>query len=109
MSICSETSVGSDRRSGEKGNAESSRGTSSAGSSDHEADGRTNCATDVAWNRQNIVNLNSLNSLSLREKSLTSSSGNEGEQPSNSSGLLVFEYLEREQPYFRKPLTDKAS
>lgn len=76
------------RRPGEQIEAKSLRDTSTGGSSD--------------------LNSQRLNSLTLKDKNPMSSSGNECEV-SNSSGLLVFEYLEHEQPHFRKPLTDKAS
>lgn len=78
-----------------------------AKSSDYEADRRKHVADG---SHQNAVNLNSqkMKSLSLRDKYPVNSSGEEGGN-SNSPGLLVFEYLEYEQPYSRKPLTDKAS
>ncbi|KAK2965217.1 hypothetical protein RJ640_019972 [Escallonia rubra] len=98
------------RRPGEESDAESSRETSSGGSSDGEADRRTKGTLDGSWSRQNLVNSSSqrLNRLSLREKSLTSTRSDEAEMGS-SPGLLMFEYLEQEQPYNRKPLSDKVS
>ncbi|KAK3020561.1 hypothetical protein RJ639_046911 [Escallonia herrerae] len=98
------------RRPGEESDAESSRETSSGGSSDCEADRRTKGTLDGSWSQQNLVNSNSqrLNRLSLREKSLMSTSSDEAEIGS-SPGLLMFEYLEQEQPYNRKPLCDKVS
>ncbi|KAA8549119.1 hypothetical protein F0562_000803 [Nyssa sinensis] len=88
------------RRPGEESDAESSRETSSGGSSDCEADRRAKCVVDVNSQR--------MNRLSLREKSLVSSSSDEAEV-CNSPGSLLFEYLEQEQPHNRKPLTDKVS
>uniref|UniRef100_A0A5B7BKY5 DUF789 domain-containing protein n=1 Tax=Davidia involucrata TaxID=16924 RepID=A0A5B7BKY5_DAVIN len=98
------------RRPGEESDAESSRETSSGGSSDCEADRRAKCVVDGSWNQHNLVNVNSqrMDRLSLRNKSLMSSSSDEAEI-CNSPGLLLFEYLEQEQPYNRKPLTDKVS
>ena len=98
------------RRPGEESEAESSRETSSAGSSDCEAERRAKGVADGAWNQHNPMNLNSqrMNRLSLREKSCMSSSSDESEAY-NSSGVLVFEYLEQEQPHMRKPLADKAN
>lgn len=98
------------RRPGEESEAESSRETSSAGSSDCEAERRAKGVADGARNQHNHMNSNSqrMNKLSLREKSRMSSSSDEAEV-CNSSGLLVFEYLEQEQPHIRKPLADKAS
>ncbi|KAK3008130.1 hypothetical protein RJ639_014242 [Escallonia herrerae] len=98
------------RRPGEESDAESSRETSSGGSSDCEADWRAKGTLDGSWSRQNLVNSSSqrLNRLSLREKSLTSTHSDEAEIGS-SPGLLMFEYLEQEQPYNRKPLSDKVS
>ncbi|KAL8149130.1 uncharacterized protein LOC141708592 [Apium graveolens] len=92
------------RHLGEKNDAETLRETKS---SDCEADRRKGVAEGT---HQNAVNSNSqrLKSLSLRDKYPMNSSGDEGES-SNFPGLLVFEYLEHEQPYSRKPLTDKIS
>ena len=98
------------RRPGEESDAESSRETSSAGSSDCEAERRAKGVADGAWSQHNPMNLNSqrMSRLSLREKSHMSSSSDEAEV-CNSPGLRVFEYLEQEQPHIRKPLADKAS
>uniref|UniRef100_A0A162A482 Uncharacterized protein n=1 Tax=Daucus carota subsp. sativus TaxID=79200 RepID=A0A162A482_DAUCS len=78
-----------------------------ANNSEYEADRRKHVADG---SHQNAVNLSSqkMKSLSLRDKYPVNSSGEEGGN-SNSPGLLVFEYLEYEQPYSRKPLTDKAN
>ncbi|CAI9774292.1 unnamed protein product [Fraxinus pennsylvanica] len=96
------------RRPGEESDAESSMETSSAGSSDCEADRHSKSVADGSRNQQNLINFNSqrLNKLVLRDKSVISSSSDEAEI-SNSPGLPVFEYLEQEQPYNRRPLTDK--
>lgn len=48
-----------------------------------------------------------LSRLSLSSTPLTGSSGDENGISSN-PGVLVFEYLERNQPYSREPLADKA-
>ncbi|KAL2507617.1 hypothetical protein Fot_31264 [Forsythia ovata] len=93
------------RRPGEESDAESSRETSSAGSSDCEADKRSKYTVDGCRNHQNAQQPNRL---SQREKFVQSSSSDEAEI-SNLPGLLLFEYLEQEQPHLRKPLTDKIS
>lgn len=100
----------STRRPGEESDVESSRETSSAGSSDCEAERRAKSVVDGSCSHQKLVNLNSqrMNRLSLREKSVMSSSSDEAEM-SSSPGTLLFEFLEHEQPYNRRPLTDKAS
>lgn len=88
---------------------ESSRETSSAGSSDCEAE-RRGKGVDGAWVQHNLMNLNSqrLSRITLREKHPMSSSSHETEVY-NSHELLVFEYFEQEQPHHRQPLYDKAS
>lgn len=98
------------RRPGDDSDAESSRETSSAGSSDCEAERRVKGVLDGVWGRHNLMNLNSqrLNRLTLRDKHHMSSSSDENEVY-NSSGSLVFEYFEQEQPHHRKPLYDKVS
>lgn len=98
------------RRPGEESDVESSRETSSAGSSDCEAERRAKSVVDGSCSHQKLVNLNSqrMNRLSLREKSVMSSSSDEAEM-SSSPGTLLFEFLEHEQPYNRRPLTDKVS
>ncbi|GAB4843061.1 hypothetical protein Ancab_013040 [Ancistrocladus abbreviatus] len=70
------------RRPGEESDADSTRETSSDGSSDNETE--------------------------LRNKTFNGSSSDDGEFCS-SSGVLVFEYLERDPPYSREPLADKIS
>lgn len=99
----------SDRRPGEDSDVESSRETSSAGSSDCEAE-RRGKGVDGAWVQHNLMNLNSqrLSRITLREKHSMSSSSDETEVY-NSHGLLVFEYFEQEQPHHRQPLYDKVS
>ncbi|GAV57000.1 DUF789 domain-containing protein [Cephalotus follicularis] len=97
------------RRTGDDSDAESSRETSSAGSSDCEADRRAK-GVDVTWGQHNLMNLNSqkLNRFTLRDKPPTISSSDETEV-CNSPGLLLFEFLEQEQPHHRKPFYDKVS
>ncbi|CAA3007602.1 Hypothetical predicted protein [Olea europaea subsp. europaea] len=93
------------RRPGEESDAESSRETSSSGCSDFEADKLSKSAVDGYWNHPNAQQPNRL---SVRDKFVQSSSSDEAEI-SNLPGLLLFEYLEQEQPHLRKPLTDKVS
>lgn len=98
------------RRPGEDSDAESSRETSGAGSSDCEAERRAKGVACVTQGQQNLMNVNLqiLNRLTLRDKPTRSSSSDETEV-CNSPGLLVFEYLEQEQPHHRQPLYDKVS
>lgn len=100
------------RRPGDETDAESSRETSSGGNSDCEVvDRRTKSVLDGSWSQHNLANSNSqqLNRVSLSDKSLANSSSDEAEISSTSPGVLMFEYLEHEQPHNRQPLTDKAS
>lgn len=92
------------RRPGEESDAESSRETSSSGCSDCEADKLSKSAVD---GYRNHPNAQQPNRLSVRDKFVQSSSSDEAEI-SNLPGLLLFEYLEQEQPHLRKPLTDKV-
>ncbi|GKV22115.1 hypothetical protein SLEP1_g32010 [Rubroshorea leprosula] len=96
------------RRPGEDTEAESSRETSSGGSSDCAAERQCRSGFDGAWGQLNIINSNSqrMNRLTLRDKPPVSSSSDEAEV-SKSPGMLVYEYFEQEQPHQRKPLYDK--
>lgn len=76
------------RRTCEKSNVESLKETISGSSTD--------------------LNSQKLKRLSLKDTSPMNTSGGEGEI-SDAPGMLVFEYLEHEQPYSRRPLSDKAS
>ncbi|KAG8653241.1 hypothetical protein MANES_05G000600v8 [Manihot esculenta] len=98
------------RRHGDDSDAESSRVTSSAIGSKFEAEKRAKGGADGLWSQHNLMNLNSqgVQRLTLRDKPLHCSSNNVTEI-SNSTGLLVYEYLEQEQPHHRKPLYDKVS
>ncbi|KAK4355642.1 hypothetical protein RND71_024613 [Anisodus tanguticus] len=98
------------RRPGEEGDADSSRETSSGGSSDFEVERWFKSSSDGLQNQHSLVNLNAqrLNRLSLRDKAVTGSSSDEAEI-SNSLGQLMFEYLEHEQPHHRRPLADKIA
>ncbi|KAH0738785.1 hypothetical protein KY290_037490 [Solanum tuberosum] len=97
-------------RPGEEGDAESSRETSSGGSSDCEVERRSISSSDGLRNQHSLVNLNAqrLNRLSLSDKAVTVSSSDETEI-SKSPGQLMFEYLEHEQPHHRRPLADKIA
>ncbi|GAV91055.1 DUF789 domain-containing protein [Cephalotus follicularis] len=94
------------RRPGEESDAESSRETSSDGSSD--------CAAERGvwgvWSQQKILdaNIESLNRLSLRNKPFLGSSSDESEI-CTPPGRLTFEYLEHDPPFSREPLSDKIS
>lgn len=95
------------RRTSEESDAESSRETSSCGSSDCEADKRSKSNAEGLLNQHHLANLNTqrLNRLSLTEKSIMSDDA----EICSSPGLLLFEYLEQEQPHHRKPLVDKVT
>lgn len=98
----------STRRPGDDSDAESSRETSSAGSSDCEVERRAKGVADGTLDQHNHLNLQRLNTLTLRDKPPLSSSSEETEV-CNTHGSLIFEYLEQEQPHHRQPLYDKAS
>ncbi|XWS76607.1 hypothetical protein CRYUN_Cryun01aG0191300 [Craigia yunnanensis] len=87
------------RRPSEDSDAESSRETSSAESSDSETDRRVKGGVDGAWGKHN--------SQGIYRPAMSSSS--DEVEIGKSPGLLVFEYLEQEQPHHRKPLYDKIS
>ncbi|KAM7279890.1 hypothetical protein ACFE04_007024 [Oxalis oulophora] len=100
----------SSSRPGEESDAESSRETSSDGSSDCTVDrGSGNVALGSWSSKKKIMNQNtdSLSRLSLRNKSTTSSS--EDNEGCNPSGELMFEYFEIDLPFSREPLADKIS
>lgn len=90
------------RRVGEGSVAESSKETSSDGSSEGEANKQAR--------GDNLMNIYSqrLSRLTLREGTTMSSSSHETEV-CNSPGQLVYEYFEGALPHFRPPLHDKAS
>ncbi|GLT56223.1 hypothetical protein SLA2020_292830 [Shorea laevis] len=98
------------RRPGEVTDAESSRETSSGGSSDCEAERWSRSGVDGSQGQHNIINSFSqkMNRLTLSDKPHLSSSCDEAEV-SKSPGMLIYEYLEQEQPHHRKPLYDKVS
>ncbi|KAK5812314.1 uncharacterized protein LOC108468913 [Gossypium arboreum] len=87
------------RRASEDSEVESSRETSSAGSSDCETDRRLKGGVVGAREKHNSQGTN---------KPPTSSFSDEMEV-GKSPGHLVFEYFEQEQPHHRKPLYDKVS
>ncbi|KAI3449435.1 hypothetical protein Pfo_006100 [Paulownia fortunei] len=80
--------------------AESYRLTSGAGSSDSEGDRRA----------KSVLNLNMqrLSRLSLGDKSVINSASSEADI-ANSPGPPLFQFMEYEQPYNRRPLSDKIS
>lgn len=87
---------------------ESSRETSSDGSSDCETERGPFC--NGAWNQPDLAesSIQGMKGLSLRNKPFNCSSSDEGEV-SSSPGVLTFEYFEHSPPYSREPLADKAS
>ncbi|XP_021290957.1 uncharacterized protein LOC110421646 [Herrania umbratica] len=99
------------RRPGEESDTESSRETSSDGSSSDCGTGRR--AKNVVpgtWSQLEIAdtNVQRLMRLSLRNKPSGGSSSDESDV-CNPPGQLIFEYLEHDQPFSREPLADKIS
>ncbi|KAH7513427.1 hypothetical protein FEM48_Zijuj12G0198700 [Ziziphus jujuba var. spinosa] len=93
-----------------KSDGESSRETSSNGSSDYEAERRLNNFARGSWSRQNIIDadVHGWKGILNKNRPSTGSSSDESET-SRPTGQLVFEYLERDPPFSREPLADKAS
>lgn len=100
----------SDRRPGEESDTESSRETSSDGSSDYGAERVASNGVWEPWSQLNVTdaNIQSLNRLSLRNQPFRGSSSDECEI-SNPPGRLIFEYMEHASPFTRQPLADQAS
>ncbi|KAF9619007.1 hypothetical protein IFM89_003910 [Coptis chinensis] len=92
-------------RAGEDSDAESPRETSSEGSSVCDPEGQLDHGLEAMWNKQTQIELNRI---SVNDKVVTGSSSDDGEV-CNPPGLLIFQYLERDPPYSREPLADKAS
>lgn len=97
------------RRPVEESDADSSRETSSDDSGEFGADGGVHMVQGTS-RQQNYTGAiaEGLSRLSLSSTPLTGSSGDENGISSN-PGVLVFEYLERNQPYSREPLADKIT
>ncbi|KAL5996292.1 hypothetical protein ACLOJK_026368 [Asimina triloba] len=100
-------------RPGEESDADSYRDTSSDGSSDSEID-RSKHVSPEAWGHHNLIDSSILriNRLTVRDKSQAVVQGgiiNDDVGVSNPHGIPIFEYFERDTPYSRKPLADKAS
>ncbi|GAB2294301.1 hypothetical protein Dimus_028511 [Dionaea muscipula] len=95
------------RRPGEESDGDTSRETSSDGSSDLDTDRGSNYFQG-AWNQQDLTDatVHGMQRLSMRNKPFNGSSSDEGE---SSTGALVFEYMEYDPPYSREPLADKIS
>ncbi|XP_048321045.1 uncharacterized protein LOC107433195 isoform X2 [Ziziphus jujuba] len=98
------------RRPDGKSDGESSRETSSNGSSDYEAERRLNNFARGSWSRQNIIDadVHGWKGILNKNRPSTGSSSDESET-SRPTGQLVFEYLERDPPFSREPLADKIS
>ncbi|KAJ4825357.1 hypothetical protein Tsubulata_046196 [Turnera subulata] len=94
------------RRPGEESDAESSRETSSDGSSDYGAERAAGSGFRMASMRD--ANVQSMNRLSLRNKPSKGSSSDECEI-SNPPCQLIFEYMEHASPFTRQPLADQIS
>ncbi|KAG5532343.1 hypothetical protein RHGRI_026841 [Rhododendron griersonianum] len=98
------------RRPGEDSDGDYFRDSSSDGSSDSEQERCLNLREQHNHHRQMSEIPRRLDGLSLREHATIQEgfSSDEGES-GNAQGCLMFEYLERDQPYGRVPLADKAS
>lgn len=97
------------RKPGDESDAESSRETSSGGSSDYGAERGFNNAVNGAW-IQNTTdpNIHGWKGVSSISKPSMESSSDESET-CNPPGRLMFEYLAQDPPYSREPLADKIS
>lgn len=93
------------RRRGAESDAESSKETSSDGSSNCGAENKTKTALQDEW-IQDISALGSQRALQMNGPSAESSS--DESDSCYRHGQLVFEYLERDPPFCREPLTDKV-
>lgn len=93
------------RRPGEESDANSSRGTSTDG----ESEGTDRGANDArgSWNQKNNIGHGFRRYPGRNNPSMESSV--DGDDISNPPGLLIYEYFERELPFHREPLADKAS
>ncbi|MQL97120.1 hypothetical protein Taro_029804 [Colocasia esculenta] len=99
------------RGPGEESDSDCSRDSTSDGSSDSELERGLKYSWD--WNHRHHVSVSALrmDRLSLREKHVDSQEGSSSDdrEADNSQGLLLFEFLERDLPYSREPLADKAT
>ncbi|KAL4311450.1 hypothetical protein GQ457_01G021540 [Hibiscus cannabinus] len=99
------------RMPGEESHTESSRETSSDGSDrDYRIATRANNTDPGSRNQLEIADMNiqRLTTLSPRNPPFEGSSSDESDT-CNTPGLLIFEYLEHDQPFSREPLADKIS
>ncbi|PQQ16593.1 uncharacterized protein Pyn_26458 [Prunus yedoensis var. nudiflora] len=99
------------RRPGDESDAESSRETSSDGSSDYGTERGLNGAPYSALSWQNVtdVNAHGWNRALPRNKPFNGSSSDESGEVCNPPGQLIFQYMEHDQPFGREPLADKIS
>ncbi|XP_010524565.1 PREDICTED: uncharacterized protein LOC104802595 [Tarenaya hassleriana] len=74
---------------------------------DSDADSPRDSGSDESTNCRNIVQ--SLNGISLEDKSFVISSSSKSKIGINSSSSLAFEYLEHDLPFGREPLAEKIS
>ncbi|XP_009347366.2 uncharacterized protein LOC103939038 [Pyrus x bretschneideri] len=98
------------RRPGDESDAESSRETSSNGSSDYGTKRGFNNVpySALSWQNAADVNGHGWNKTLPRNKPLNGSSSDESGEACNPSEL-IFEYMEHDQPFGREPLVDKIS
>ncbi|XP_008223282.1 PREDICTED: uncharacterized protein LOC103323102 [Prunus mume] len=99
------------RRPGDESDAESSRETSSDGSSDYGTERGLNGAPYSALSWQNVADVNGhgCNRALPRNKPFNGSSSDESGEVCNPPGQLIFQYMEHDQPFGREPLADKIS
>lgn len=99
------------RRWGEESDSDY-RDSSSDGSSDSETKRRIkHCREPLHHNDPTITDPLRMDRLSLRDQhsGLHEDCSSDEAESFNSTGRLLFEYLERDLPYSREPLADKAS
>ena len=96
------------RKPGDESDAESSRETSSDRSGDYGVGRGLNNVVHGSRNQKDIAEANIHSRKGVLTKPSLGSSSDESET-CNPPGRLVFEYMERDPPYSREPLADKAS
>ncbi|KAM1215773.1 hypothetical protein ACFX2J_012142 [Malus domestica] len=98
-------------RPGDESDAESSRETSSDGSSDYGTERGFNNVPygTLGWQNATDVNGHGWNKTVPRTEPLNGSSSDESGEACNPPGQLIFQYMEHDQPFGREPLADKIS
>ncbi|XP_022878475.1 uncharacterized protein LOC111396308 isoform X2 [Olea europaea var. sylvestris] len=102
-------SMENSRRLGEESDGDYFRDSSSEGSSDCEQDrGSFNHSIEQrSYHHQTSNNACRVDPLSMRDQAYQESFSSDESDSGSSQSRLLFEYLERDQPYSREPLADK--